>query len=176
VKIASQLAIVNEFSHLTPRAYTRKALNEYLATRRRAWDVPKSFHVDDRIALLLENDALSIATISSHLYGRKGQYVLGAVSPLKFACSFYKGSYLSQGTALRPHGLATLDMIYVNHEQSPKSSTSRLTQAGLDNAFRNPQRQSTYDFRYGNEAVMIVDRELVYNDRLAAQRGRLTQR
>ena len=28
----------------------------------------------------------------------------------------------------------------------------------------------------GNEAVMIVDRELVYNDRLAAQRGRLTQR
>lgn len=157
MKLERQIAVIDAFRQLPPRAITRKALGEYLATRRAELRVPKSFAVDDLIALLLENDILRIAEISSPEYGSKSRYVLGTVSPLQLACSFYKDSFLSHGTALYLHGLAPLDTIFVNHEQSPKNSTSRLTQAGLNNAFKNSQRQSTYVFRYGTSTITFLN-------------------
>ena len=56
MKLEKQLVIVNEFKQVTPRAMTRKILSEHLGTRRNAWNAPKSFGVDDLIALLRENE------------------------------------------------------------------------------------------------------------------------
>ena len=136
MKLEKQLVIVNEFKQVTPRAMTRKILSEHLGTRRNAWNAPKSFGVDDLIALLRENDIMGIAEISSEHYGSKTRYIFGALSPLQLACSFYKNSYLSHGTALHLHGLAPLETIFVNHEQSPKNSRPRISQAGLNRAFQ----------------------------------------
>jgi len=69
MKLEKQLVIVNEFKQVTPRAMTRKILSEHLGTRRNAWNAPKSFGVDDLIALLRENDIMGIAEISSEHYG-----------------------------------------------------------------------------------------------------------
>lgn len=157
MKLQQQLLIIDEFKQLKPRTLTRKALNEYLGTRRSVWKPPKGFTVDDLVNLLLENEAMRIAEITSPRYGNKIRYVIGAVSPLQLACSFYKDSYLSHGTALHLHGLAPLDTIFVNHEQSPKNSTSRLTQAGLNKAFENHQRQSTYIFHYGTSMITFLN-------------------
>ena len=157
MKLEKQLAIIDTFKQLPPRATTRRALSEYLGDQRSAWNAPKSFGVDDLIVLLRENDIMRIAEISSEDYGSKTRYIFGSISPLQLACSFYKDSYLSHGTALYLHGLAPLDTIFVNHEQSPKHSTSRLTQAGLNNAFKNPQRQSTYVFRYGTSIITFLN-------------------
>jgi hypothetical protein len=49
-----------------------------------------------------------------------------------FACSFFKNSYSCHGSALNIDGLASLQSVYVNHEQSPKKTTSRLSQRGID--------------------------------------------
>jgi hypothetical protein len=106
MKISTQLAILEDFSRVPPRAMTRKDLSEYLAAKRSSWEAPQSLGVDALINLLIENDSLKVAEISSDSYGRKARYLLGEVSFLQFASSFYKGSYLSHGTALHPHGLA----------------------------------------------------------------------
>jgi len=100
---------------------------------------------------------LRIAEITSAVYGRKTRYALGKVSFLQLASSFYKGSYLSHGTALQLHGLASFDQVLVNHEQSPKHSTSRLSQSGLDRAFKSQQRQSSYIFRYGTRTITFLN-------------------
>lgn len=157
MRLERQIAILDTFRQLPPQTLTRKALGEYLATQRAALKVPKSFGVDDLIGLLSENDVLRVAEITSQEYGNKSRYAFGAISPLQVACSFYKGSFLSHATALYLHGLAPLDIIFVNHEQSLKNSTSRLTQAGLNNAFRNSQRQSTYVFRYGTHTITFLN-------------------
>jgi predicted transcriptional regulator of viral defense system len=157
VKLEKQLVIVNEFKQVMPRAMTRKILSEHLGTRRNAWNAPKSFGVDDLIALLRENDIMGIAEISSEHYGSKTRYIFGALSPLQLACFFYKNSYLSHGSALHLHGLAPLETIFVNHEQSPKNSRPRISQAGLNRAFQNSQRQSTYVFRYGTSTITFLN-------------------
>ena len=157
MKLEKQLVIVNEFKQVTPRAMTRKILSEHLGTRRSAWNAPKSFGVDDLIALLRENDIMGIAEISSEHYGSKTRYIFGTLSPLQLACSFYKNSYLSHGTALNLHGLAPLETIFVNHEQSPKNSRLRISQAGINRAFQNSQRQSTYVFRYGTNTITFLN-------------------
>lgn len=157
MRLERQIAVIDAFRQLPPQTMTRKALGEYLGTRRAALKVPKSFGVDDLIVLLHENEVLRIAEISSEEYGSKSRYAFGAISPLQLACSFYKGSFLSHGTALYLHGLAPLDTIFVNHEQSPKNATSGLTQAGLNNAFKNSQRQSTYVFRYGTSTITFLN-------------------
>lgn len=157
MKVSTQLAILEDFRRQSARAMTRQDLSDYLATRRSAWKAPQSLGVDALINLLIENDSLKVAEISSDSYGRKARYLVGEVSFLQFASSFYKGSYLSHGTALHLHGLATLGPTFVNHEQSPKNSTSRLTQSGLDRAFRSQQRQSSYVFRYGSRTITFLN-------------------
>src|ERR1022692_2320439 len=89
--------------------------------------------------------------------GAQTRYIFGALSPLQLACSFYKNSYLSHGTALHLHGLAPLETIFVNHEQSPKNSRPRISQAALNRAFQNSQRQSTYVFRYGTSTITFLN-------------------
>jgi hypothetical protein len=65
--------------------------------------------------------------IRSKAYDRKMRYVLGQPSPLHLALSFFKDSYLSHASALEVHGLGSSEMTYVNREQSPKKTTSRLS-------------------------------------------------
>jgi predicted transcriptional regulator of viral defense system len=134
-----------------------RELDDLLTTRRESWETPERPGNHEIIPLLIENDLLRIAEISSTVYGRKKRYVLGKVSFLQLASSFYKGSYLSHGTALQLHGLSSFDQVFVNREQSPKHSNSRLSQSGLDRAFKGPQRQSCYLFRYGSKTITFLN-------------------
>ena len=57
------------------------------------------------------------------------------------------------------HGLTEQvpQTIYVNNEQSIKPAPSgRLTQAGLDRAFRSRQRVSKFSFVYGRNRIVIL--------------------
>ena len=47
--------------------------------------------------------------------------------------------------------------IYVNQEQSPKPvRPTALTQEGIDRAFSNRQRLSTYTFKYGDFGIVLL--------------------
>jgi hypothetical protein len=157
MQIATQLSILEHCRHLTPQVITRRAAGDILANLRELWQVPKSFGADQLITLLLENNVIRIAELRSDDYGTKNRYLLGNVSPLTLASSIHSGSYLSHGAALHLHGLAPLGAIYVNHEQSAKNSDSRLSQAALNKAFRNKQRQSNYVYRYASHTVIFLN-------------------
>jgi hypothetical protein len=159
VKISTQLAILEDVRRLAPCALTRQKLNQLLANRRSSWHAPKSFGVDDLIDLLEENGSLNTAEITSEEYGHKDRYVIGDVSFPQLALSFYKDSYLSHGTALDLHGLASFKEILVNHEQSPKpgGGKGQLNQSGLDQAFSNQPRRSNYIFRYGRRTITFLN-------------------
>ena len=159
MKISAQLAILEDFRHLAPCALTRQKFNQILASRRASWHAPKNFGVDDLIDLLEENGSLKAIEISSDDYGRKDRYVIGDVSLPQLALSFYKDSYLSHGTALDLHGLASFKEILVNHEQSPKPSAGRgqLSQSGLDQAFSNQPRRSNYIFHHGRRTITFLN-------------------
>jgi predicted transcriptional regulator of viral defense system len=76
-------------------------------------------------------------------------YLRGEHSTNELALSLQRDSFLSHGTALTVHGLATPEnVIYVNHEQSPKERPDEIIQAGIRRAFRRKQRQSKYVFEY----------------------------
>src|SRR5262249_43102848 len=46
--------------------------------------------------------------------------------------------------------------IYVNKEQSPKNSTGVLTQTGIDRAFANKQRQSSYVVTHEETEIVFL--------------------
>ena len=71
MKVSTQLAILEDFRRQSARAMTRQDLSDYLAARRIAWKAPQSLGVDALINLLIENDSLKVAEISSDSYGRK---------------------------------------------------------------------------------------------------------
>jgi hypothetical protein len=83
--------------------------------------------------------------------------MIGQPSPLQFSLSFFKRSYLSHASALYVHGIGTSDMIYVNREQTPKNTTSRLSQGRIDMAFQNEPRRSAFEFVNGSFKVTFLN-------------------
>jgi predicted transcriptional regulator of viral defense system len=157
MQISTQLKILKHFRLLAPQAITRRAVATILDEYRDSWMMPRNFGSERLITLLLENEVIRIAELRSDDYGAKTRYLLGDVSIFQLANSIYKDSFLSHGTALHLHGLAPLGSIYVNHEQSSKNTDSTLTQATLNKAFRNKQRQSNYIYRYDSHTVIFLN-------------------
>lgn len=74
------------------------------------------------------------------------RYKCNSPSPFSIALSLRSNSYLSHNSALFLNGLIDQipENIFVNMEQSEKTSSNDLTQAGIDRAFKNKARQSNY--------------------------------
>jgi hypothetical protein len=135
-------------------------LASLLSTNRAFWRLAKSTTTEKFIDFLVSSSELRIATLTTP--GRPthpiSRYLRGNVTPYEVALSIRPGSYLSHGTALYIHGLTEQlpKMIYVNREQSAKPQGSALTQAAIDRAFSNKQRQSTYVFSYTDWRVTVL--------------------
>jgi hypothetical protein len=157
MRLKTQLAIKADIEALTPRAWNRRDAEIYLAQKRAQWNAPNYLTPTLLISFLVDNDIARVVEINSKAYGRKTRYVIGDLSLLQFACSFHKNSYLSHATALHVHGLLPMGKIFVNHEQSPKNTTSRLSQGRIDQAFRNQPRRSTYEFQTGSTTITFLN-------------------
>jgi predicted transcriptional regulator of viral defense system len=87
------------------------------------------------------------------------RYTWGPVAPEAIALSIQSGSYLSHGTAVFLHALndQVPKQIYVNKAQSPKPSPKgNMTQEGIDRAFRNKQRVSTYECTFDEGRCLLL--------------------
>jgi predicted transcriptional regulator of viral defense system len=157
MRLKTQLAIKADIEALQPRAWNRRDIALYLAEKRADWNAPKYRTPGLLISFLVENEIVQVREISSKEYGRKARYVTGNLSVLQFACSFYKHSYVSHSTAFHVHGLLTARNIFVNHEQTPKNTTSCLSQGRIDQAFRNRPRQSSFEFRTGRHTITFLN-------------------
>jgi hypothetical protein len=156
VKLKTQLAIKADIETQASAAWSRKNFEALLKQHREAWGAPQSLTTSGLIEFLIDNEIVRPVEIRSKAYDRKMRYVLGRPSPLQFALSFFKDSYLSHASALEVHGLGSTEMTYVNREQSPKKTTSRLSQGRIDMAFENqPFRVTFLNGKHTGDAGVI---------------------
>lgn len=157
MRLKTQLAIKADIESLPPRAWSRKDLQTYLAEKRESWNAPQYLTTALFINFLLENELARASEIRSKEYDSKSRYVTGELTILPFACSFFPRSYISHATALHVHGLLPIGTIYVNHEQSPKKTTSRLSQGRIDQAFQNQPRRSAFEFKTQRHTIIFLN-------------------
>ncbi len=110
---------------------------------------------------LVELGILQRVTLRSEGYRDVERLSVAELGPttLQYATSLRSGSYLCHLSAVYLHGLT--DQLprtyYVNKEQSPKQpSSGGLSQTAIDRAFSKPQRKSKYEFRIGNDRVILL--------------------
>jgi hypothetical protein len=115
-KTKTELAIKAAIEARAPAAWSRKNFETLLKQHREAWGAPQSLTTSGLIEFLIDNEIVRPVEIRSKAYDRKMRYVLGRPSPLQFALSFFKDSYLSHSSALEVHGLGSSEMTYVNRE------------------------------------------------------------
>ncbi|MFN0169286.1 MAG: hypothetical protein ACKV22_22925 [Bryobacteraceae bacterium] len=87
------------------------------------------------------------------------RYLWREPSPVEVASSLRSTAYLCHGSAVFVHGLTEQlpKVLYVNYEQSVKPKPSgKLTQAGIDRAFRGKQRESTFAFAYEEYRFILL--------------------
>jgi len=113
-------------------------------SHRKEWGMA-NVAIEEIFGALLQQKLVVKAEFISNRYDAIVRYLRGEHSVEELALSLQRNSFLSHGTALTVHGIAPLGkIIYVNREQSPKSQSGEITQAGIGVAFRNKQRQSQY--------------------------------
>jgi predicted transcriptional regulator of viral defense system len=130
-----------------------------------------SVSIEELLEILLQQKLLARAEFTSDKYGTIIRYLRGEHSANELALSLQRDSFLSHGTALAVHGLtAAGDTLYVNREQSPKDRPGRITQAGINLAFRNKQRESRYIFGYSAVKYMLLNGK--HTDRAGVTRAK----
>jgi hypothetical protein len=138
----------NHSDRIPPRIFWPGEISQFLSTHKNEWGVPNA-SVEDLLKALLRQKLIIKAEFSSNRYGTIVRYIRGEHSAEELAVSLQRDSFLSHGTALSVHGITTPEkIIYVNREQSPKTQSNEITQAGIKLAFRNAQRQSQYIFKH----------------------------
>jgi len=87
------------------------------------------------------------------------RYVWGPISVYSLGLSMRPGAYLSHASAVFLHSLSDQipKTVYVNKEQTAKPPPSQgLTQPGIDRAFANSQRSSTYIFTHEGYRFVLL--------------------
>jgi predicted transcriptional regulator of viral defense system len=87
------------------------------------------------------------------------RYLWREPSPIEVASSLRSTAYLCHSSAVFVHGLTDQlpKTLYVNYEQSEKPKPSgKLSQEGIDRAFRGKQRESTFAFEYGEFRFILL--------------------
>lgn len=143
------------------KVYSRRELSTFLRSAADDGRLPRSASGSQLISFL-ETQGLSRVVLqppSGVSTPPVVRYVWGPVSMFAVAASMRPGAYLSHGSAVFLHGLTDQipKTIFVNKEQSAKPApTQPLTQEGIDRAFANSQRASTYVFTHEGYRVVLL--------------------
>jgi hypothetical protein len=120
------------------------------------WEAPDAT-LGETLDFLQNENVLFKAEFSSAKYRPIIRYIKGKPSRLELGLSLQRNSFLSHRTALFVHGIAkSNEIVYANREQSPKNFDGEVTQAGIDAAFRNKQRESNYAFSYAGTLYVLL--------------------
>ena len=127
-----------------------------IADHRQKWDV-STVSIEEILEILLRQKSVIRAEFTSKKYDTIIRYLRGKHSTNELALSLQRDSFLSHGTALTTHGMASSEnILYVNREQSPKDRPGGITQGGMRLAFRNKQRRSKYIFNHSAVKYMLL--------------------
>lgn len=161
----SRLSIAKDdiFAHFDAAqksVYTQAEMAGVLNEQRSFWRLALRTSTLEFITFLVEQRRLTKVEFRADEYNQiVTRYAWGSLSPYSLAISLRKSSYLSHGTAVSLHGLTDLipKTIYLNIEQSPKPRPrGELTQAAVNRAFANKQRQSNLTYKSQDWAITVI--------------------
>jgi|SRR5579872_371126 len=156
MKTTSIKVLKSHSDRIPLRIFWPGEMSQFLLARRNEWGMP-TVGIEELLKALLRQKLITKAEFTSNRYGTIVRYIRGEHSPEEMALSLQRDSFLSHGTALSMHGITVPGKImHVNREQSPKTQSSEITQAGIKLAFRNAQRQSQYIFDYSRMKYMLL--------------------
>lgn len=153
--------IERTFEAAPARVFRAQDLTNILNDHRSEWRLPVGFGLKKFVEFLLESTELREVELNAEHYARaEKRYVWSQPSAYTVALSLRKGSYLTHGSAVFLHGLTDEipKTVYLNYEQSAKPTpTGGLTQAGIDRAFANRQRQSKLTYLYDGYQIVLIN-------------------
>jgi len=145
------------FDGAQQRVFTPDELNNQFQEQRAKWRWSGSF--GDFLDYMFINTSLHQLNLKSERGGSAWRYAWGEPRLYELALSLARRSYVSHGSALVLHGLATPSTtVIVNTEQSPKPEPSGpLLQHAIDAAFARSQRVSTNAYVLGDQRFLILN-------------------
>jgi predicted transcriptional regulator of viral defense system len=150
--------IVRHFEEANQRVYTRRQLEEHLASNRRFWRLTESMTVQAFVQYLLQNTKLQLHKFS--LPNRPtDRYTWGDASTLELVQSLRPEGYFSHFTALQLHGLTDQDpkTIYLNFEQQSSGGDGELRQQSIDGAFKRNCRVSNNRTEFNDTTICLLN-------------------
>jgi predicted transcriptional regulator of viral defense system len=152
--------ILKAFDADPRRVFSAEDVGEILEQNRAFWRLSSRTGLRQFIEFLTQKTDLRTKEIIpvNHDIRMIYRYVRKEASPFEVALSLKKEAYLCHGTAVAIHGLNDQipRRLYLNKEQSPKGGSGKLTQAGIDRAFANKQRETRLIYRFDDTEVAIV--------------------
>ena len=157
--------IINYFDRLDKKIFTRSDIDNILTENKAFWRISDSTTLTKFIAFLLEKTKLELFKFE---FSRNILlYAWGHVSPYELIASIKPGAYFSHYTAMQFHELTDQipNMIYLNFEQPAKPFPGgRLTQSGIDIAFKRPVRVSKNIASFQDKKIRLLNGK--YTNRL----------
>jgi hypothetical protein len=156
MRARTQTKIKHHFEHIGTAIFWPSDISKILHQHRATWEA-WDLSGRDVVDFLLETALLRKAEFTSAKYATVVRYVRGNPSSYRLALSLRRNSFLCHYTALELHGLAPHSgPVYANKEQSDKPEPNGLTQTGINLAFKNQQRRSTYEFQYDEHRYVLI--------------------
>jgi predicted transcriptional regulator of viral defense system len=137
----------NVRSYIDTRTVLKYSELHKLLKRSAARGFGRGEDLETAIERLEKNSVLRRITLSSP-YGNEVRFCSRKASHFAIGLSLKTRSYLSHQTACELHSLIPpSNTIYINREQSPKTSNNALTQDSIHKSFQNKPRESKYVLR-----------------------------
>jgi predicted transcriptional regulator of viral defense system len=120
---------------------------------------PRSLSERSFVRRIIQDEILKTIPVSATYAFEAKRYHYRAFTDYELALSLKPGGYLSHGTAALLHHLINHEptIIYVNKEQSRKTSKGTLSQVGIDRAFSHKQRQSAYIVMHDRTQIVLLN-------------------
>lgn len=142
------------------KVFKPRELTKAIEADQETGSIPKSVSPKKLIEFLIEQKSLrKIVLQAEHHETKETRLIWNEPSAYNVGLSLRPNSYLTHSSAVFLHGLTDQipKTVFVNYEQSAKpKSTGTLSQEGIDRAFSNQQRQSTFIFGYEGYRITIL--------------------
>lgn len=151
--------IIKHFDQLDQHVFTAIDLGKVMNAQHSEWNLASRTTRNEFIHFLETNTSLRRVTFRSEQYRDITRYSWGRRSAYELALSFRGHAYLSHHSAVFLHDLTDQvpTTVYLNHEQSPKATSSQLSQESIDRAFARKARSSNYVLTGDGMRVTIVN-------------------
>lgn len=147
--------------------FTERRLRTFLVERTAGLEGPPTLSFDRMRKFLMRHAQLREQQMlpdsgakrsGGESYRMKSRYLWGTPSAYRVALSLRSNSYLTHASAVHLWGFLheIPKTIYVNQEQGPKPRTNRLSQEGINRAFKNEPRLSKYAYIHDGHRILLL--------------------